>query len=63
VDDLKGEFAGFKLRQTSTEQAILAVRRDIVSLEEAIVRQSLRFDGIEKRLDRIERRLDLVDHA
>lgn len=63
VDDLKGEFASFKLRQTATEQTILAVRRDIVSLEEAIVRQSLRFDGIETRLDRIERRLDLVDHA
>lgn len=61
VDDLKGEFAGFKLRQTATEQSILALRRDTVSLEEAIVRQTLRFDGVEKRLDRIERRLDLVD--
>jgi hypothetical protein len=61
VDDLKVEFSGFKLRQTATEQSILALRRDTVSLEEAIVRQTIRFDGIEKRLERIERRLDLVD--
>ena len=61
VDDLKADGSSMKLRQTGVEQAVLGVRKDLVNLEEAIVRQTLRFDRIDERLDRIERRLGLIE--
>jgi chromosome segregation ATPase len=61
VDDLKGDLAGIKLRQTSVEQALLGLRADVVRLEESIFRQTVRIDAMDGKLDRIERRLGLVD--
>lgn len=61
VDDLKGDLAGIKLRQTSVEQALLGLRADVVRLEESIFRQTVRIDAMDGKLDRIERRLGLID--
>jgi chromosome segregation ATPase len=58
VDDLKGEMAGIKLRQTSVEQALLGLRSDVVRLEESIFRQTVRIDAMDGKLDRIAARPD-----
>lgn len=52
-----------KRRQTSTDDNIAGLRRDVAGLYGEIVGLQRRFDGLEDRIERIERRLDLRETA
>lgn len=61
LDRVIADVGDLKQRMTAVEAQIVATRRDIISVEEAVAHQSARLDLIETRLYRIERRL--VDPA
>jgi chromosome segregation ATPase len=61
VDDVQKELAMLKERAAATDNRVISLRKDVLSVDESIALLNVRLDQIDAKLNRVFVRLDLVD--